>query len=321
MRAVVVTELSGPGGMTLQDIPEPAADGLVLIDVKASGVCFPDLLISYGKYQLGPELPFVPGAEVAGVVVSAPAGSGFEPGRRVLAASQVGGYAERVAVPPAQVLPIPSTLDFDEAASLIINYQTMEFALERRARLRAGETVVVLGAAGGVGTSTIQLAKAHGARVIAVVRRDGADDFLRELGADEIVRLDDGWGARVRELTGGRGAQIVVDPVGGGAFDEAVRVLAPEGRLVVIGFAGGAIPEVKVNRVLFRNISIVGAAWGEFIRTEPNALEEVHAALIRHVERGLRPVVTSRYPLERAADALRDLEAGLVLGKAVLVQD
>ncbi|MDT2008874.1 NADPH:quinone oxidoreductase family protein [Rhodococcus opacus] len=321
MRAVVVTELSGPGGMAVRDVPEPSAEGLVLIDVEASGVCFPDLLISYGKYQLRPEPPFVPGAEVAGVVVSAPAGSGFEPGQRVLAASQVGGYAEKVAVPPERVLPIPPILGFEEAASLIINYQTMEFALERRARLRSGETVVVLGAAGGVGTSTIQLAKAHGARVIAVVRRDGAEDFLRALGADEVVRLADGWGDRVRDLTGGRGAQIVVDPVGGDAFDEAVRVLAPEGRLVVIGFAGGAIPELKMNRVLFRNISIVGAAWGEFIRTAPHALEEVHAALIRHVERGLRPVVTSRYPLERAADALRDLEAGLVLGKAVLVQD
>ncbi|MCQ4121268.1 NADPH:quinone oxidoreductase family protein [Rhodococcus tibetensis] len=321
MRAVVVTELSGPDGMTVREVPEPPADGAVLIDVRASGVCFPDLLISYGKYQIRPEPPFVPGAEVAGVVVSAPPDCGLEPGRRVLAVSHVGGYAERVVVPPAQVLPIPDSLSFEAAASLIVNYQTMEFALERRAQLRSGETVVVLGAAGGVGTSTIQLAKAHGARVIAVVRRDGAEDFLRELGADEVVQLQEGWGEHVRALTGGVGAQVVVDPVGGDAFDEAVRVLAPEGRLVVIGFAGGAIPEVKLNRVLFRNISIVGAAWGEFLRTEPGALAEVHAALLRHVEQGLTPLVKSRYLLDDAAEALRDLEAGRVLGKAVLVQD
>ncbi|MDH6680942.1 NADPH2:quinone reductase [Rhodococcus sp. LBL1] len=321
MRAVVVTELAGPSSMVVRDVPEPDATGLVLIDVKASGVCFPDLLISYGKYQLRPEPPFVPGTEVAGVVVSAPEGSGFEPGQRVLAVSSLGGYAEQVAVHPALVLPIPDELGFDEAASLIINYQTMEFALGRRARLQAGETVAILGAAGGVGTSAIQLAKAHGARVIAVVRRDGADDFLREIGADDVVRLADGWATRVRELTGGRGADVVVDPVGGDAFDDAVRALAPEGRLLVIGFAGGGIPSIKVNRVLFRNISVVGAAWGEFLRTEPTALADTHAALVKRVRAGLRPIVTARYPLASAAEALADLEAGRVLGKAVLVQE
>lgn len=321
MRAMVVTDLAGPSAVVVREVPEPDAEGLVLIDVKASGVCFPDLLISYGKYQLRPEPPFVPGTEVAGVVLSAPEGSGFEPGQRVLAVSSLGGYAERVAVHPNLVLPIPDELTFDEAASLIINYQTMEFALGRRARLQPGETVVILGAAGGVGTSAIQLAKVRGAKVIAVVRRDGADDFLREIGADEVVRLGDGWAARVRELAGGGGADVVVDPVGGDAFDDAVRVLAPEGRLVVIGFAGGGIPSVKLNRVLFRNISIVGAAWGEFLRHEPSALVETHAALVQHVRAGLRPLVKARYPLASAAEALVDLEAGRVLGKAVLVQD
>lgn len=321
MRAMVVTELCGPEGIVAQEVLEPVADGMVLIDVKASGVCFPDLLITYGKYQLRPEPPFVPGAEISGVVVSAPEGSGFVAGDRVLAATYLGGYAERVAVDPAQVLRIPDGLAFDEAASLIINYQTMEFALGRRAKIQAGETVVVLGAAGGVGTATIQLAKAHGARVIAVVRRGGVEEFLRELGADEVVSLAPGWGEKVRELTGGVGAQIVVDPVGGDAFDDAVRVLAPEGRLLVIGFAGGGIPEVKVNRVLFRNISIVGAAWGEFTRTNPEAVVEVHAALVKYVGNGLRPLVKARYFLEDAALALTDLEMGKVLGKAILVQE
>ncbi len=321
MRAMVVTELSGPQGLDLEEIPEPDASGKVLIDVKASGVCFPDLLITYGKYQIRPEPPFVPGAEISGVVIEAPEESGFAAGDRVLAATYLGGYAERIAVDASQVLRIPDALDFDEAASLIINYQTMEFALARRARIVSGETVVVLGAAGGVGTATIQLAKAHGARVIAVVRRAGVEEFLRELGADEVVPLAPGWGERVRELTGGMGAQIVVDPVGGDAFDEAVRVLAPEGRLVVIGFAGGGIPEVKVNRVLFRNISIVGAAWGEFTRTDRDAVAQVHSSLVRHVENGLRPLVKARYMLEEAALALTDLETGKVLGKAILVQE
>ncbi|MGO4200850.1 NADPH:quinone oxidoreductase family protein [Rhodococcus sp. TAF43] len=321
MRAVVVTDLAGPSAMAVRDVPEPDSTGLVLIDVKASGVCFPDLLISYGKYQLRAEPPFVPGTEVAGVVISAPEDSGFEPGQRVLAIPSLGGYAEQVAVHPNLVLPVPEELTFEEAASLIINYQTMEFALGRRARLQPGEAVVILGAAGGVGTSAIQLAKAHGARVIAVVRRDGADEFLREIGADEVVQLTDGWAARVRDLTGGRGADVLVDPVGGDAFDDAVRALAPEGRLVVIGFAGGGIPSVKVNRVLFRNISIVGAAWGEFLRTEPSALAETHAALVKHVRAGLRPIVKARYPLASAAEALADLEAGRVLGKAVLIQE
>ncbi|SDE05361.1 NADPH:quinone oxidoreductase family protein [Rhodococcus tukisamuensis] len=321
MQAVVVTELTGPAGMAMQEVPDPDAEGKVLIDVRASGVCFPDLLISYGKYQLRPEPPFVPGAEVAGVVVSAPADSGLAPGDRVLAMSDLGGYAERVAIPAARVMRIPEGLDFCEAASLIINYQTMEFALARRAGLVPGETVVVLGAAGGVGTAAIQLAKAHGARVIAVVRRAGAEEFLRELGADEVVALEDGWAARVSELTENVGAQVVVDPVGGDAFDDAVRVLAPEGRLVVIGFAGGGIPSVKVNRVLFRNISIVGAAWGEFLRSHPEAMAQTHEALTRLVAQGLRPLVKARYPLAEAPRALADLEAGKVLGKAVLVRD
>lgn len=320
MRAMVMSELLGPSGMSLQEAAEPESRGTVVIDVRASGVCFPDLLVTYGKYQMRPKLPFVPGSEVAGVVVSAPEDSDLKPGDRVLADSLIGGFAERVAVSPSQALKIPDELDFAEAASMTINYQTMEFALERRAGLRSGETVVVLGAGGGVGTAAIQLAAAHGARVIAVVRREGADEFLTGLGAHEVVRLGEGWGEKVRKLTGG-GADVVIDPVGGDAFDEAVRVLAPEGRLVVIGFAGGGIPELKMNRVLFRNITVMGAAWGEFVMRNPSAMEETHAALVRHVERGMRPVVTARYGLEDAARALMDLEDGRILGKGVIVQE
>ncbi|MBJ8338854.1 NADPH:quinone oxidoreductase family protein [Antrihabitans sp. YC3-6] len=322
MRAIQVTSLTGPAGIEFGEVPEPETTGMVSIQVRAVGVCFPDLLISYGKYQMRPDPPFVPGSEIAGVVTAAPEGSEFAVGQRVLATLPfLGGYAERAAAPEQLVLPLPDELSFAEGASMIINYQTMEFAYLRRAKLVAGETVVVLGAAGGVGTAAIQLAKAHGARVIAVVRRDSADDFLRSLGADEVVRLAPGWDGVVRDLAGKEGVSVVVDPVGGDAFDDAVRVLKPEGRLVVIGFAGGSIPTVKINRVLFRNISIVGAAWGEFLRHDLGAVREVHDSLTRLVAAGLRPVVQATYPLADAAQALLDLEEGRVLGKAVLEID
>jgi NADPH2:quinone reductase len=320
MKALVLSELSGPGALSLGDVDEPVADGRVLIDVHAAGVCYPDLLLTYGRYQVQIEPPFVPGTEVAGIVLDAPESRGFRPGQRVLALSPLGGYAERVAVDPALVLPMPPELDFAEGAALLANHQTMHFALVRRARLVAGETVLVLGAAGGIGTAAIQLATALGARVIAGVHRAGAEGFLRDLGTEQVVSLGDGWPAKVRELTGGRGVDVVVDPVGGAIFDDAVRVLAPEARLLVIGFAGGGIPTVKVNRLLLRNASVVGVGWGEFLRSHPQALAETAAGLAELVAKGLRPPVTARYPLELGADALRDLEQGKVFGKAVLIR-
>jgi len=319
VQALVLTELAGPQALRARDIAEPPSDGRVLIEVRASGVCYPDLLLTYGRYQVRAEPPFVPGNEVAGVVLDAPVGSGVRAGDRVIAVPSLGGYAERVAVDPAFVLPLPPELDFAGGAALLANHQTVHFALHRRAGLAAGETVLVLGSAGGVGSAAIQVAKALGARVLAGVHREGAEEFLRGLGADEVVPLRDGWPDRVRELTVGRGVDVVVDPVGGAVFDDAVRVLAPEGRLIVLGFAGGGIPQIKVNRLLLRNASIVGAGWGEFLRTRPQALAETAAALAALVGEGLRPPVTVRYPLARGADALRDLEAGRVLGKAVLL--
>jgi NADPH2:quinone reductase len=201
---------------------------------------------------------------------------------------------------------------------MVSNHQTAYFALHRRAGLIAGDSVLVLGSAGGLGSAAIQVAKALDAMVIAGVHREGAEDFLRELGADEVVRLRDGWLERVRELTGGRGVNVVVDPVGGELFDDAVRALASEGRLLVLGFAGGGIPQVKVNRLLLRNVSVVGAGWGDYVRRNPGALVETGAALAALVEKGMRPPITARYPLERGAQALIDVEQGRVLGKVVL---
>lgn len=319
MKALVAQELTGPAGLAYTDVEEPADPGRVVIDVGAAGVCFPDLLLLRGEYQLRLEPPFIPGMEVAGVVRTAPEGSGFVAGQRVSAFTMLGGYAERVAVAPEGVLPTPADIDDAAAATLLGNYYTMYFALQRRAALLAGETVLVLGSGGGVGTAAIQVAKALGAKVIAMVHRPSAVEFVESLGADAVLPLADGWRAAVMEHTDGRGVDVVVDPIGGPAFDDAVRVLATEGRLLVIGFAAGAgIPTVKVNRLLLRNVSVVGVGWGEFVNRTPGAQAEVGAALSRLVEAGLRPPPPVRFPLSGGADALQELADGTVHGKLVL---
>ncbi|GAA4757082.1 NADPH:quinone oxidoreductase family protein [Gordonia alkaliphila] len=318
MKAQVLIAENGPESLELQEVPDPVpAPGQVVVDIKSCGVCFPDLLMSQGKYQLRPPLPYTPGTEVAGVVRSAPEGSAFAPGDRVLVASFLGGFAEQVAVAEQQLFRLPDALSFDEGASLGINFQTALFALKLRAQTAPGEVVGVLGAAGGVGTASILVAKAMGAKVIAIVHRTGAEEMLRELGADEVVQLTDGWKDRVLELSDG-GVDVMIDPVGGEVFDEAVRTVAPDGRFVVIGFAAGGIPTIKLNRVLFRNIAIVGAAWGEYIRTHPEVPALLQDDLNEMIEAGMRPPVNVTYPLEDLPRALTDLAEGRVLGKAVV---
>jgi len=319
MKALVVQELSGPSGLVYTDVDDVAGgDDAVVIDVRAAGVCFPDLLLTRGEYQLKLPPPFVPGMEVAGVVRSAPPGSGFNTGQRVSAMSTLGGYAERVAVPVANVMRSPDGLDDGEAVSLLVNYYTMYFALARRARMRPGETVLVLGSAGGVGTAAIQLAKAMGARVIALVHREGATEFVSSLGADVVLPLADGWVQAVRDHTDGKGVDLVVDPIGGEAFDDAVRALATEGRILVIGFAGGGIPTVKVNRLLLRNVGVLGVGWGEFMSRNPNAQSLFGWGLGQLVFLGLKPPPPVRYPLAGGREALERLAGGGVLGKLVL---
>lgn len=319
MKALLAQELSGPSGLVYTDVDDPASNEAVIVDVGASGVCFPDLLLLRGEYQLRLDPPFVPGMEVAGVVRSAPEGSGFHAGQRVSAFTLMGGFAERVAALADSVIPTPDEIDDASAVALLGNYYTIQFALARRGGLVPGETVLVLGSAGGVGTASIQLAKAHGARVIAMVHRTGAEDFIRGLGADVVLPLTDGWKQAVLDATDGRGVDIVVDPIGGPAFDDAVRVLAPEGRLLVIGFAaGGGIPTVKVNRLLLRNVSVVGVGWGEFVRRNPAAQAAVGAELAALVEAGLRPPPPVRYPLSDGQAALQALADGEIKGKLVL---
>lgn len=315
MRAVQVSTLDGPAAVQVIDVPEPDATGKVLVEVHAAGVNFPDVLMTRGEYQMKPELPFVPGSEVAGVVVS---GEGFAPGTRVAGFPVLGGYAERAAVDPALLFPLPDRVSFAAGAALLMNYLTVDFALARRGGLRPGETVLVQGAAGGIGVATIQLAKVMGARVIAVVSSDVKAEIARTAGADDVV-LADGFLAAVKELTGGRGVDLVVDPVGGDRFTDSLRSLAQEGRLLVIGFTGGSIPEVKVNRLLLNNVSVVGVGWGAFWMRDPAYLQEQWARLLPYLEDGrLDPLVGNSYPLESAAEALLELDERRALAKVLI---
>ncbi len=303
------------------DVEDPADGGgenVVVVDVGAAGVNFPDLLLLRGEYQLRLEPPFVPGMEVAGIVRSAPYESTFTPGQRVSAFTMMGGYAERVAVTPDSVLPTPDDIDDAQAVALLGNYYTMYFALARRGALRHGETVLVLGSGGGIGTASVQIAKALGARVIAMVHRPEAMRFVESLGADVVLPLTDGWLQAVKDHTGGRGVDLVVDPIGGEAFDDAIRALATEGRLLVIGFAAGGIPTVKVNRLLLRNVSVVGVGYGEFVNRTPGAQSLFGSGVAKLVEAGLRPPPPVRFPLSKGAEALQSLADGGVLGKVVL---
>jgi NADPH2:quinone reductase len=294
-------------------------DDTIVIDVRAAGVCFPDLLLSKGEYQLKLPPPFIPGMEAAGVVHSAPEESEFKVGDRVSAFGVFGGYAEQVVAPVANVTRSPAELDDAEAVSLLVNYNTMYFALARRAAMRPGDVVLVLGSAGGVGTAAIQVARAMGAsKVIALVHRTGATEFVESLGADVVLPLTDGWARAVRDQTDGRGVDIVVDPVGGPAFDDAIRVLAIDGKLLVIGFAAGAIPTVKVNRLLLRNVGVLGVAWGEYLHQVPGSAALFAWGLGQLVSLGLKPPPPQRYPLSDGRAALQSLADGGVLGKVVL---
>lgn len=306
--------------MVYTDVDDVRANqDTVVIDVHAAGVCFPDLLLSRGEYQLKLPPPFIPGMEAAGVVRWAPDESGVRVGERVSAFGVLGGFAEQVVVPVDNVIPSPAELDDAEAVSLLVNYNTMYFALTRRAAMRPGDTVLVLGSAGGVGTAAIQVAKAMGAsEVIAVVHRSGATEFVESLGADLVLPLTAGWAQAVRDVTDGRGVDIVVDPVGGDAFDDAIRVLAVDGKLLVIGFAAGGIPTVKVNRLLLRNVSVVGVAWGEYLSKVPGSAKLFAWGLNELVALGLKPPPPQRYPLSDGPAALQCLADGGVLGKVVL---
>jgi NADPH:quinone reductase len=326
VRAVRITELSGPeSALELEaDRPEPEAShpmtpgAGVVVDVRAAGVSFPEVLQTRGQYQVKPDLPFVPGSEVAGVVRSAPDDAAVRAGDRVAAFCALGGFAEVAVAPAFLSFPLPDALDFAQGAALILNYHTAWFCLVTRGRLREGETVLVHGAAGGVGTAALQVARGRGARTIAVVSSDDKERVARDAGADEVVRADAGWKDEARELSGG-GVDVVLDPVGGDRFTDSLRSLAEGGRLVVVGFTGGSIPEVKVNRLLLSNTEVVGAGWGAYVMGKPDLCREIGAEVNALVDAGhVRPVVGARFPLERAAEALQLIDGRGATGKVVL---
>lgn len=323
MKALQITELSGPrSALSIADLPDPPADhpltpgAGVLIDVRAAGVAFPEVLQTRGEYQYKPDLPFVPGTDIGGVVRSAPDGSGLAEGDRVAASCITGGFAEVAVAPAFLTFPLSDELDFAQGASLVMNYHTAYFALKLRGRLAEGETVLVHGAAGGVGTAALQVAKGLGARTIAVVSSDDKERVARDAGADEVVRSDGAWKDEAKQLGG---VDVVIDPVGGDRFTDSLRSLREGGRVVVVGFTGGSIPEVRVNRLLLNNVEVVGAGWGAFVMGKPDINAEIGAAVNDLVDKGfVRPIVGARFPFEQAAEALELIDNRGATGKVVL---
>ncbi len=322
MRAVQVTRLDGPSAITVEEVPEPSADGpwgpQVLVEVHAVGISFPDLLLSKGEYQLKPELPFTLGVDFAGVVRSAPTGSALSAGDRVAAVLGHGGAAEVVGLGGDSIFPLPDSLSFEQGAALPMNYLTAQFALAERGQIKQGETVLVHGAAGGVGTATIQVAKGYGARTIAVVSTEEKGQVARQAGADEVV-LVEGFREAVKELTGGKGVDLVMDVVGGELMTDSLRSLATQGRLLVVGFAGGGIPAVKVNRLLLNNVDVRGVGWGAYAMGRPGYMREQWAELLPMMESGvIDPPIGATYAVEDFGQALQDMADRKTLGKSVV---
>ncbi|MGB3482999.1 MAG: NADPH:quinone oxidoreductase family protein [Mycobacterium sp.] len=320
MKAFRLHSYDGPTALTLDDVPDLPREGEVaIVDVKAIGVNFPDLLLTKGQYQRKPETPFTPGCEVAGVISWAPADSIWDVGDRVMAFVWDGSYAESVAVPLHALVAIPDDMGFDVAAGLVVNHHTVHFALARRGHLQAGESVLVMGAAGGIGSAAVQVAKGLQARVIAGVAGEHEVGVAEAAGADEVIVLEKGFSARVRELTGGDGVDVILDPLGDWLFDEGVRALASEGRILVIGFAAGDIPSLRTNRLLLRNVSAVGVAWGATLDKDPALLSWGAEALHRmYAEGSVNPQIGHRFSFEEIPSALQRLEAHEIRGKAII---
>lgn len=321
MKAIQIVSLDGPDAVQLNEVEAPeAGPDQVLIRVRAAGVSFPELLQTRGLYQLKPDMPFTPGSEVAGDVVTAPEGSGFEPGDRVAAMVMLGGFAEYAVAPADQTFALPDELSFAQGAALPLNYLTAHFALVTRAHLAPGEVVLVHGAAGGVGTAAIQTAKAFGAgRVIAVASTEEKRAIALAAGADDAVPAD-GFLAAVKELDGFEGVDIVVDPVGGDRFTDSLRSLRTHGRALVIGFTDdGQIPEVKVNRLLLNNTSVLGVGWGHYALSQPGFIRYQFEELRPHIESGIiQPPIGSEFALADAGRALSLMDGRGALGKIVL---
>ncbi len=327
MQAVQIVDLSGPDkALALRELPEPDSPPShiltpgsgVLVEVHAAGVSFPEVLQTRGEYQVKPPLPFVPGSEIAGIVREAPDDAAVQAGDRVAAFCVLGAFAELAVAPEFLTFALAPELDFAQGAGLILNYHTAYFALVLRGRLAEGETVLVHGAAGGVGSAALQVAKGLGARAIAVVSSDAKQRVAEQAGANAVVRSDGAWKDEAKEISGG-GVDLVFDPVGGDRFTDSLRSLREEGRVVVVGFTGGSIPEVKVNRLLLANTEVIGAGWGAYAMGRPQLCRNIDQALRPLIEGGfVRPIVGARFPLARASDALREIDERRATGKIVL---
>ena len=322
MRAVVVDRWMEPSELAVRELPDPETGaGTLGVEVRAAGCNFFDILMARGQYQVKPPFPFVPGAELAGIVRTVGADvQGFTPGDRVLAAVPLGAFAERAAVPARAAMRMPEGMSFEEGAAFPIVYPTSYAGLVFRARLKRGENLLVHAAAGGVGIAAVQIGKALGARVIGTA--GGADklEVVRRVGADVAIdyRGED-WVERVKEATGGHGADIIYDSVGGDVTDASLKCIAWNGRLLVIGFASGRIPEVKLNRVLLKNISLVGLHWGAHAMHEPARIDETFRALFALYGTGaVEPVIYERYPLDQLPAALEALGSRRSYGKVVV---
>ncbi len=323
MYRMVVRELGGPGALEREELESvPAVPGHVVIDVGATGCNFFDILITQGQYQVRPELPFSPGAEVAGTVREIGTGvDGFSIGDRVSALLPYGGFATTVAAPQERVFAVPAQMAVEEAAAMGIVYQTSYVGLVHRANLREGETLLVHAAAGGVGLAAVQIGVALGARVIGTAGTPDKLNLVKKNGADVVLNYrDDDWVQQVKELTDGRGADVIYDPVGGDTFDLSTKCIAFEGRLLVVGFASGRIPSAKMNRVLVKNFSLVGLHWGLYFDKDPKMLREAQDALSSlYIAGKIAPLVSTTYPLIEAHAALDALGARKTTGKVVLI--
>jgi len=323
VKAVLCKAYGPPESLVVEEVPSPTpGPGEVVIAVKAASVNFPDVLIIQNKYQFKPPLPFSPGSEVAGLVAAVGDGvTAFKRGDPVLAITTYGAFAEEVKTEARRLLPIPPGMDFATAAAFGLTYATSEHALVDRGQLAAGETLLVLGAAGGVGLAAIEIGKALGARVIAGASTDEKLAVCREHGADDTINYaTEDLRERIKALTQGHGADVVYDPVGGPFTEPALRSIAWRGRLLVVGFAAGEIPKIPLNLTLLKGCSIVGVFWGEFTRREPERFAEAMRQLGRWYADGkLKPYVSRTFPLERAAEALTLMAERKVAGKVVLV--
>jgi NADPH2:quinone reductase len=322
MKAYVCREFGPVDSHKVEEIEDPRAEaGQVIVDVKAAGVSFPDVLIVQGKYQFQPPFPFSPGGEIAGIISEVGEGVvDWKVGDRVMAMTGNGGIAEKVLAFEMTLMPLPDSMDFKDGAAFPLNYGTTYYALKQRGQLQAGETLLVTGAGGGVGTTAIEIGKAMGARVIAAASSDEKLEIAKNLGADEVINYSDGeLKEKVKALTGGLGADVIYDPIGGDIFMQCMRCINWKGRVLVIGFASGPIPEVPTNLALLKGCSIVGVFWGRFTGAEPEENSQNFDELFAlHAEGKLKPQITKSYSLDDAAEAIASLENRKAIGKVVI---